>query len=173
MKIDYHNVNYKNDLNIPESIKEINSQIISTCNNLPALKIASDVEKLNSTIDKVNDFSKNKKEFIILGTGGSNLGAKALINIKNNSKNIHFIDNIDPNYFENFINKFDLNTTGLIIISKSGHTPETLSQFGSIVELASNNDSLDVLFSNTLVITEFKDSPLFAIAKSKKCLLRL
>ena len=171
MKIEYYNVNYKIDLNIPEVIKEINSHITSTCNNLPALKIASDAEVLKSTIDKVKNFSKDKKAFIILGTGGSSLGAKALINIKNNNNNIHFIDNIDPNYFENFINKFDLNSTGLIVISKSGYTPETLSQFGAIVELASNNNSLNVLFSNTLVITEFKDSPLFSIAKNNKCKL--
>ena len=52
----------------------------------------------------------------------------------------------------------DLNTTGFIIISKSGTTPETLSQFGSIINIAREKNNLDILFKNSLVVTEFKDS---------------
>lgn len=65
----------------------------------------------------------------------------------------------------------DLNTTGFIVISKSGTTPETLSQFGSIVNIAREKNNLDMLFKNSLVVTEFKDSPLFNIAKKNNCTL--
>ena len=65
----------------------------------------------------------------------------------------------------------DLNTTGFIIISKSGTTPETLSQFGSIINIAREKNNLDMLFKNSLVVTEFKDSPLFNIAEKNKCTL--
>ena len=108
----------------------------------------------------------------MFGTGGSNLGARALINtLIEQPKNIFFFDNIDPLFFQNEIINLDLNTTGFIIISKSGTTPETLSQFGSIINIAREKNNLDILFKNSLVVTEFKDSPLFNIAKKNKCTL--
>ena len=82
-----------------------------------------------------------------------------------------FFDNIDPLFFQNEIINLDLNTTGFIIISKSGTTPETLSQFGSIINIAREKNNLDMLFKNSLVVTEFKDSPLFNIAKKNHCTL--
>ena len=66
---------------------------------------------------------------------------------------------------------FDIKTTGFLVISKSGTTPETLSQFGSIINLANEKNILEILYTNTLVITEFKNSPLFNIAKKNNCLL--
>ena len=63
--------------------------------------------------------------FVVFGTGGSNLGARALINISiKKSKNILFFDNIDPLFFQNQIVDLDINTTGFLVISKSGTTPE-------------------------------------------------
>ena len=61
------------------------------------------IETINTTLN----FSKDKKDFLIFGTGGSNLGAKALINIlQGNTKvNILFYDNIDPINFKNNIRK--------------------------------------------------------------------
>ena len=92
---------------------------------------------LEFTIEKTEKFKKNKKNFVVFGTGGSNLGARALINISiNQPKNILFFDNIDPLFFQNQILNLDLNTTGFIVISKSGTTPETLSQFGSIINIS-------------------------------------
>ena len=61
--------------------------------------------------------------------------------------------------------KLDIGTTGFIVISKSGSTPETLSQLGSIVNIANEKNILNTLNENMMVITEFKDSPLFNIAK--------
>mgnify|MGYP003952493451 CR=1 FL=1 len=110
---------------------------------------------------------------MIFGTGGSNLGARALINILNNKlkKKIEFYDNIDPLFFEESFHNIDFNSTGFVIISKSGSTPETISQFGSIIEKASKENLLSKLFSNCLIITEFKNSPLYNLAKDNKCLL--
>jgi len=63
-----------------------------------------------------------------LERGGSNLGARALINILvDQPDNILFFDNIDPLFFQSQILKLDIATTGFIVISKSGTTPETLS----------------------------------------------
>ena len=92
-----------------------------------------DINLLDYTIEQTKKFKINKKNFVVFGTGGSNLGARALINtLIELPNNILFFDNIDPLFFQNEIINLDLNTTGFIIISKSGTTPETLSQFGSI-----------------------------------------
>ena len=171
MKIEFKNIDFKKDVILPENISEINNHIFSICNKLPALNILSNKNLLNYNIDFVKKFMNGKKHFVVFGTGGSNLGARALININNKRNNISFFDNIDPIFFEESFNNIDFNSTGFIVISKSGNTPETLSQFGSIIEVASNNDNLKTLFSNTLVITEFSNSPLFNIAKKNKCLL--
>ena len=171
MKIEFKNIDFKKDVILPENISEINNHIFSICNKLPALNILSNKNLLNYNIDFVKKFMNGKKHFVVFGTGGSNLGARALININNKRNNISFFDNIDPIFFEKSFNNIDFNSTGFIVISKSGTTPETLSQFGSIIEVASNNDKLKTLFSNTLVITEFSNSPLFNIAKKNKCLL--
>jgi len=171
MKIEFKNLDFKKDVILPENISEINNHIFSICNKLPALNILSNKNLLNYNLEFVKKFMNGKKHFVVFGTGGSNLGARALININNKRNNISFFDNIDPIFFEKSFNNIDFNSTGFIVISKSGTTPETLSQFGSIIEVASNNDNLKTLFSNTLVITEFSNSPLFNIAKKNKCLL--
>ena len=74
-------------------------------------------------------------------------------------------------FFQSQILKLDFETTGFIVISKSGTTPETLSQLGSIVNIANEKNILNTLYKNMMVITEFKDSALFNIAKKNNCLL--
>ena len=173
MKISYHKVNFEMDFKFPENLEEINNHINSVLRNLPSLTITSDQNLLDETINITQEFAKNKKQFIIFGTGGSNLGARALINISSEKSDnkIYFHDNIDPIFFEKSLSNIDFTSTGFIIISKSGKTPETLSQLGAIVQLATDRNSLLTFYSNCLIITEFKASPLFNIAKKNNCLL--
>ena len=172
MEINFTNVNFEKDINLPENIQSLNNDIKKICQELPALNIVKDVNLLDYTIEQTEKFKRYKKNFVVFGTGGSNLGARALINtLTKQPKNILFFDNIDPLFFQDEIINLDLNTTGFIIISKSGTTPETLSQFGSIINIAREKNNLDMLFKNCLVVTEFKDSPLFNIAKKNNCTL--
>ena len=172
MKIDFTNINFKDEIQPDLNIKELNFKIKNVCNNLPALNIAKNSELLNLTIKKTESFKQDKKKFVVFGTGGSNLGARALINILvDQPDNILFFDNIDPLFFQSQILKLDFATTGFIVISKSGTTPETLSQLGTIVNIANEKNILNTLYNNMMVITEFKDSALFNIAKKNNCLL--
>ena len=172
MKINFTNINFDNDIKIDSQITDFNIKIKDVCSNLPALKIAEDVNLLNLTIEKTILFKQNKKKFVVFGTGGSNLGARALINILvDQPNNILFFDNIDPLFFQSQILKLDFKTTGFIVISKSGSTPETLSQLGSVVNIANEKNILNILNENMMIITEFKDSPLFNIAKKNDNLL--
>ena len=173
MKISYHKVNFEIDFKFPENLEEINNHINFLWRNLPSLTITSDQNLLDETINITQEFAKNKKRFIVFGIGGSNLGARALINSSSEEldNKMYFYDNIDPIFFQKSLSDIDFTSTGFIIISKSGKTPETLSQLGAIVQLATDRNSLLTFYSNCLIITQFKASPLFNIAKKNNCLL--
>ena len=168
MKIKYFNSNF----NYINSTGALDNKIIDTIIKLEALNIINDKNLLNHTINIANDFSTRKKKIIIFGTGGSNLGARALndIILEKNSK-IEFYDNIDPIFFSKSLSQTNFDSTGFLIVSKSGTTPETLAQFSALYQLAEETNNLDVFLRNILIITEFKDSPLYKIAKDKNCLL--
>ena len=167
----FYNVNFKNDISLNDNSGKILHKIENTISDLEALNIIKNKKLLKITLDKTKKFAKDKKNFVILGIGGSNLGARALINIlqKKNKVDIRFFDNIDPISFENSINKINLNETGFIIISKSGETLETISQFASLIEIFDQKNSLRTLFNNSLIITENKKSSLFQIASDNQC----
>ena len=76
-------------------------------------------------IKYANSFKQFKK-ILIIGTGGSSLGGKALSYPINESRLI-FLDNCDPHTVDNLLRNLDFTSTGLLVISKSGETIETLS----------------------------------------------
>ena len=92
MSTSFTNINFDEDVNLPHSIGQLNQEITTICDNLPALNIVKNKKLLEFTIEKTNIFKKNKKNFVVFGTGGSNLGARALINILvDRPKNIFFL----------------------------------------------------------------------------------
>jgi glucose-6-phosphate isomerase len=81
-------------------------------------------------------------EFVVLGIGGSALGARALhqalchpqYNRFNMARRHHrpalwVLDNIDPDNFHGMLDGLELRRTAFNVISKSGSTAETLAQF--------------------------------------------
>ncbi len=167
MKVKYFNSNFENIKSIPSFDK----RIIDIISKLPALNIIFDKKKLDETKKIIENYKLNKKKIILFGTGGSNLGARTLYNINNNNKiNIEFYDNVDPYTFDKFFESIDFKSTGFIIVSKSGNTPETLAQFSSLYQMAVQKNNIDEFLSNILIITEFKDSPLYKISQEKNCL---
>ncbi len=72
---------------------------------------------------------------ILLGTGGSSLGGRAVIGLRGHPLalaqggiELHFLDNADPHSVEGVLAAVDLSKTAFLVISKSGSTPETLAQ---------------------------------------------
>ena len=171
LNITYHNVDFSRHVKLPSNNNSIISQTQKILKDLPSLNIVRNSKLLDQTIQQASHFANGKEHFIVFGTGGSSLGAKALINVLQGRENkkIIFHDNIDPINFQNSINSINLNTAGFIIISKSGSTPETLSQFASLIEIFNQKNNLRALFSNVLIITEDKISPLSRIAHANQC----
>jgi glucose-6-phosphate isomerase len=88
----------------------------------------------------------SKKHIIVLGIGGSSLGARAiyefLLPSANYSKELLFLETIDPLKINHCLKKVDLNDAQFVVISKSGTTIETISIFKylkSLVEINSTN----------------------------------
>lgn len=79
---------------------------------------------------------------LVLGIGGSALGGMAICEAllkpfwnllsneqRNNKPKIFFLDNIDPDYINGLLDILDLKKTLVNVITKSGSTAETMSQF--------------------------------------------
>ena len=92
----------------------------------------SDLTDIRKTADRI---SKNFKDVVVLGTGGSSLGAHMLVSISgeqiyvpNGKARIHFPDNLGPHTMQQLISELDLSNTHFLVISKSGGTAETIAQ---------------------------------------------
>ena len=119
--------------------------------------------KLNFNFSELKKYKKFKR-IIILGMGGSILGAEAIGQFLKHKikKKIIFLNNLDEDLI-NEINKIkDLKNSLFLIISKSGNTLEVLSIIDSIKNKANFNNR------NTLIITENKNNDLSFFAKNNK-----
>ena len=135
---------------------------------LPALSVIYEQESLEHYQKIAHHWQKRFKNVILFGTGGSSLGAQTCIELyqsrvstPKDSPYFHFMDNIDPHTFQKLIENIDLQTTGFLVISKSGTTAETLCQFLSLISVFKDKLSQD----QVIVITEPKNSPLRRLAE--------
>ncbi len=69
------------------------------------------------------------KDVVVLGIGGSALGAKALISALRPEAPVHLVDNVDPAPVKALLSRLDPRTTLVVAISKSGATAETLAAY--------------------------------------------
>ena len=109
MKISYHKVNFEMDFKFPENLEEINNHINSVWRNLPSLTITSDQNLLDETINITQEFAKNKKLFIVIGTGGYSCAIPLYVAIKNKISTAIQEQNVLPGMVtRKFANKVDI-----------------------------------------------------------------
>ena len=135
-------------------------------------EVINDTDKSNKTLNvlnnkfKFNFTQKDLKKFrkfktiVLIGMGGSILGAEAINNFlkKKIKKKIYFFDNLDPKKIANFKKEKNLKKILFLIISKSGNTIETLSNFLSLNIIKKNS-------KNIILISEKKNNFLFSLSK--------
>ena len=113
---------------------------------------------------------------IVLGTGGSSLGGQTLVALKdqgfgpqNGRPKLWFMDNVDPSTFTELAARLPLARTGLIVISKSGTTAETLTQFLTLLPEFEARVGKDRLAEHVIAITEPSDNALSRLAGRIGC----
>ncbi len=92
----------------------------------------------------VQHLQKNTTDVVILGTGGSSLGAQAIAQLSfwgtvaapavKTTPRLHLIDNLDGQTFRRFLEGVDLRTTRFHVVSKSGGTAEPLLQMLAVID---------------------------------------
>ncbi len=113
---------------------------INNC-NIAALDISSKIDDLNQIQQLSNDIKNNFKEVLVLGVGGSSLGARTLCSIKSTQDiKLRFLESIDSLSVRKQLQKIDLENTFFLVISKSGKTIETICQTLITIDLLKQNN---------------------------------
>ena len=145
------------DLN--KQLKQIKQSINKSSEEFTFLKCNNN-RKIYNLLTKFKKKFKNINNFLLIGTGGSSLGVKAITSVYGNNK-ISFIENLDPITLKQFFKENKDTPLGLLVVSKSGETLEILCLF----DIVSNyfGKKFD-LIKRTVIISDKKQSILRNIA---------
>ena len=99
--------------------------------DMPCLAATRDEDELPDLAARAARMRMRFRDVIVLGTGGSSLGAQAicaLADAQPGAPTLHFLDNLEPTRLERLLDGTDADATGLLIVSKSGATAEVMAQ---------------------------------------------
>ena len=149
----------KLDQNLKKTQNFFNSFLLELKNfEIPILECYKKDYTFDFSSITVRKFSKYKN-IVVIGMGGSILGAKSIYSFLKMKvkKKVFFFDNLDANLHLQFNKIKVLKNSCFIIVSKSGSTLETLTNFSIVFSKS--------LFKNKLIfITEMGDNALNSIA---------
>jgi len=167
----------KNNLNFFNNIqkKNLDSKSIKKFTKLfPKIlsKLFTDINSSKKTLNTLNkkfnfnfefkDLEKFKsfKTIAIIGMGGSILGSEAVSHFLKEKikKKIYFFNDLNIKKIQNFKKKKNLDKVLFFVISKSGNTVETLSNF-FILKIIKKNSK------NIIIISEKKNNLLYSLSK--------
>lgn len=105
------------------------------------------------------------KHTVVLGIGGSSLGGEMLVKtLGRDQEAVTFCNNIDPASLT-ILNDVNWRDTLLLVISRSGNSPETLSQFLTTLPDMQRTLGEDGVRRHTIIITENEKGALFQLGK--------
>jgi glucose-6-phosphate isomerase len=138
---------------------------------LPLLRLPGLRDDLPTLAALADEFRRRFDHVLVLGTGGSSLGGQTLCALADQgfgprpgAPRLHFLDNIDPATFAALFGAIDLARTGCIVISKSGGTAETLTQFAICLDqFRAARGTLNVA-DQFIAVTEKRDNALRRLA---------
>nr|WP_206521903.1 glucose-6-phosphate isomerase [Thermotoga sp. Ku-13t] len=97
---------------------------------------------LLDSVEDLREWILNFDNFVVIGIGGSSLGAAALANAlkpfdwnylskseRGGYLRIFFLENVDPDYTASVLDRIDLKATIFNVVSKSGSTTECLAHY--------------------------------------------
>ena len=141
---------------------------------LPLLHVPARRDDLGLLSDIADWMLPGATDIVILGTGGSSLGAQALAQLAGyclpvaippqGRPRLHFLDNLDPWTQADVLYRLPLDTTRWLVVSKSGGTAETMAQMLTVLarleEAGFGGEARRVM----VALTETRDSPLARLA---------
>lgn len=133
-------------------------------------------EVVKSILKTAEDVRKRYDAFVVLGIGGSALGATALFGslkhlyynelprAKRNAPRFYVIDNVDPERMNALFDVIDAENTVFNVITKSGATSETMSQYLIIFDMLKRKLG-DKARDHIIVTTSAKKGNLIKLAQ--------
>jgi len=140
--------------------------------SLPLLRLPARHDDLAALGAVASRYRRDFDDILILGTGGSSLGGKSLCELAGpapvpvSPPRLHFLENVDPHSFDALIAAIDPARTGIIVISKSGGTAETLTQLYCCLNWLAAARGRDALSRQVTAIVEPGKSLLRRLAAS-------
>jgi len=99
-------------------------------------------QDITSILEYCSTISEDVETIVVIGVGGSSLGAKAVYKfmqpVKEPLRKLYFLESTDPINITNLLTIFDIEKTHFLVVSKSGNTVETFSIYKYIYSLQSD-----------------------------------
>jgi glucose-6-phosphate isomerase len=138
--------------------------------SLPLLRLPAKRDDLPMLQTLADEFRRRFDHVVLLGTGGSSLGGQTLAALADlgfgprpGCPRLWFMDNIDPATFAALFAGLDLARTGFLVVSKSGGTAETLTQFAICLDAVRQALGASEVGDRFLLVTEPKENVLRAL----------
>ena len=139
---------------------------------LPALALANEGADLPLMAEVADHFRENFDRLVVLGTGGSSLGGHALTSLVDgewyrtpDGLTLNFLGNLDGYSFDRLLTQSNRGRTAFLVVSKSGSTVDTLTQFLAALQAVRETMGEKNLQYHFVVITEPGDNPMRRIAE--------
>ena len=147
--------------------------------SLPFYDLPLDKAALRRVLDLAGKLRARFDDVVLLGIGGSSLGAQALLGAladpgynaldraRRGGPRLHFPDNIDPRHFQALLTRLEPRRTAFIVATKSGGTAETMSQFLVARSWAVKALGQEALGGHFLALTDPEKGSLRKIARAE------
>ncbi len=136
------------------------------------LTILDREDDVTQAAEAAEAFKRHATDIFILGTGGSSLGSQALAGLvpfgRMAMPRVFSFDNLDAQTFADALAVCDPKTTHLLVISKSGSTPETMMQALAAAEMMKQHHDRHIK-ERFLVVTQPGANPLRRFAEAIDC----
>lgn len=129
--------------------------------NLPERR--NDLEYLQQAADRLRETCS---DILIIGTGGSSLGARTLCALQTTSEpSLHFLENVDPHGVDALLARLTPEKTGTLFVSKSGGTLETIALTMVVQSWLLKHSGPRALSHRSFAIVERGDNPLYRLTQ--------
>ena len=138
-----------------------------------AVRRSIESDDLGPAKEIVEHLTKNTTDLVILGIGGSSLGAQTLAQLafwgtpayvpRPGGPRIHIIDGLDSAVFRKLLQNVDFRTTRFFVVSKSGSTAEPLMQTLVAIQALEEAGGGKYLKHHFAGVTEERANPLRTI----------